>query len=384
MNPTRGLWLNQLERLVTPPLEAAAAGRLAATLPRAKVDRPSSHPLECMARILNGITPWLTLPGTCPEEAALQSRILDLVLHAFPRGCDPASSDFWGFGQDQQSLVDAAILAHSLLRAPALVDRLDSSTRAHLIDSLRSTRRLYPGRNNWLLFSACVEAALDALGDTADWMRVDYAIVQHEDWYCGDGWYSDGPVFHLDYYNSLIIHPMMRQILDHARGRNSYWDECLTRLRPRGQRLAEQLERLIAADGSWPPLGRSLAYRCGVFHHLADAALRRELPQSLPPASVRCALTAALTRSLNAAGTYTGDGWLEIGLAGNQPSIGENYITTASTYLCSHALLPLGLPESDPFWSDPDQPWTQVRIWERREDVPADHALSETSRSIHG
>ncbi len=55
--------------------------------------------------------------------------------------------------------------------------------------------------------------------------------------------------------------------------------------RPRGRiwRAAEQAratryaavqERLIAPDGSFPPIGRSIAYRCGAFHALAQAALR--------------------------------------------------------------------------------------------------------------
>ena len=34
-------------------------------------------------------------------------------------------------------------------------------------------------------------------------------------------------------------------------------------------------ERLIAPDGAFPPVGRSLAYRCGAFHLLAQSALRR-------------------------------------------------------------------------------------------------------------
>ena len=43
----------------------------------------------------------------------------------------------------------------------------------------------------------------------ADWdrVRVDYALRQHEQWYKGDGTYGDGPDFHWDYYNSLVIHP---------------------------------------------------------------------------------------------------------------------------------------------------------------------------------
>ena len=49
-------------------------------------------------------------------------------------------------------------------------------------------------------------------------------------------------------------------------------------------------------------------------------------------------------------------------------------VATGSLYLCSAALLPLGLPADDPFWADPAQPWTAKRIW-AGEDAPCDHAL---------
>jgi hypothetical protein len=56
------------------------------------------------------------------------------------------------------------------------------------------------------------------------------------------------------------------------------------------------------------------------------------------------------------------------------PDLGEFYITTGSLYLCADIFLPLGLPETDAFWSDPAAPWTSVKIW-NGENVPADHAL---------
>jgi hypothetical protein len=54
--------------------------------------------------------------------------------------------------------------------------------------------------------------------------------------------------------------------------------------------------------------------------------------------------------------------------------VGETYISTGSLYLCSVALLPLGLAASDPFWSAPAQPWTQAEAWSGRP-FPIDHAL---------
>jgi len=91
------------------------------------------------------------------------------------------------------------------------------------------------------------------------------------------------------------------------------------------------------------------------------------------PAAVRCALTAVIHRMLDAPGTFDESGWLKMGAVGYQPSIRESYISTGSLYLCAAGLLHLGLPPNDPFWTAPDSPWTQKRIWSGA-DVKADHA----------
>jgi hypothetical protein len=231
-----------------------------------------------------------------------------------------------------------------------------------------------PGFNNWLLFAAMTEALLARLGAAFDGMRIDYALRQHEQWYLGDGHYGDGPAFHCDYYNSFVIHPFLLDIHAALRGRDQGWHKLEAGQRQRAMRFAAVQERMIAPDGSWPPLGRSLVYRCGAFHALAQAALLGHLPAELPPGQVRGALSAAIARSLLAPGTFDDAGWLQIGLAGHQPGLGEGYITTGSLYLCACAFLPLGLPPEHPFWAEAAQPWTACRAW-GGEDLPADHAL---------
>jgi hypothetical protein len=54
--------------------------------------------------------------------------------------------------------------------------------------------------------------------------------------------------------------------------------------------------------------------------------------------------------------------------------VGERYISTGSLYLCAVALLPLGLPATDPFWSSPAAPWTAVKAWSGQS-FPIDRAL---------
>ena len=112
----------------------------------------------------------------------------------------------------------------------------------------------------------------------------------------------------------------------------------------------------------------------GAFHLLAQLSLMKKLPKNLSPAQVRCALTAVIKKQMTTFGTFDNHGWLKIGFNGNQLNIGESYISTGSLYLCSVIFLPLGLPETDNFWSSPEELWTQKKAWQGKE-FPIDSKL---------
>jgi hypothetical protein len=244
------------------------------------------------------------------------------------------------------------------------------------VAAFESTRAIAPNFTNWLLFPAMVEAGLSALGARWDFLRIELALRQHDEWYAGDGAYGDGPEFHWDYYNSFVIHPMMIDVIDACRSQIAFAEKMAERVERRARRFAAILERLVAPDGTFPPIGRSIVYRTGAFHLLSQMALRGSLPEHLAPPQVRSALTAVMHRSMDAPDTFDDRGWLRIGFCGHQPATAETYITTGSLYLCALVLLPLGLDRHDPFWSLPPEPWTSVRAWSGAP-FPADAALTE-------
>ena len=375
----RAYWVSVMKRLADPVLKNLANGTLKARMPveqAASTDRRAVSHLEALGRLLAGMAPWIELGPDDTSEGRLRADYGDLARRAIARAVDPASPDYLNFTRERQPLVDAAFLAQGVLRAPrALRASLDATTTKQLIAALESTRVITPVFSNWLLFSATVEAALARLGASWDRMRVDYALRQHDQWYKGDGVYGDGPAFHWDYYNSFVIQPMLLDVLDVCRDEMPAWKEFATRVEPRAQRYAAILERLIAPDGSFPPIGRSIAYRFGAFQLLAQMALRKALPEGVSPAQVRGALSAIVRRSIEAPGTFDADGWLRIGFCGHQPGVGETYISTGSLYLCAVGLLPLGLAPSDSFWSAPAEPWTSVRAWSGQP-FPIDHAIT--------
>jgi hypothetical protein len=375
----RAYWVSVMTRLADPVLKNLANGTLKARMPveqAAGSDRRAVSHLEALGRLLAGMAPWIELAPDDTPEGRLRPEYADLARRAIARAVDPASPDFLNFTRERQPLVDAAFLAQAVLRAPRVLrEALGGTTTKHLITALESTRVITPAFSNWLLFSATVEAALARLGASWDRLRVDYAIRQHEQWYKGDGVYGDGPAFHWDYYNSFVIQPMLLDVLDVCRDEMPAWKEIATRVEPRARRHAAILERLIAPDGTFPAVGRSIAYRFGAFQLLAQMALRKALPTEVSPAQVRGALTAIIRRSIEAPGTFDADGWLRIGFCGHQPGVGETYISTGSLYLCAMGLLPLGLAPADPFWAAPPEPWTSVRAWSGQP-FPIDRALA--------
>lgn len=367
----RDYWISVLTRIATPVLAHLSARKLKECMPveqQSGAGRETCTHLEAFGRLMAGISPWLELSEAASRPFAQQAReALDAIT-------DPASPDFANFTEGGQPLVDTAFLAQGILRAPkAFWEPLEERVKKNVIQALKATRTIKPPPCNWLLFSATVEAALFAVGEK-DWdkMRIDYALSQHAQWYKGDGIYGDGQQYHADYYNSFVIQPMMIDIGRYLES-TKLWDHLFPHIRGHATRYAAQLERLISPEGTFPPLGRSLVYRFGALQSLGQMALLEHLPEGIGAAQVRCAMTAVIRRMIEAPGTFDDKGWLRLGFCGAQPGVGESYISTGSLYLCSVGLLPLGLPASHGFWSDPDQPWTAVKAWSGQP-FPIDHA----------
>jgi hypothetical protein len=325
-----------------------------------------------------GISPWLAHTPTNPDELKLHSDLSNLAAKGLTACFTPGSPDALNFTTGSQPIVDAAFLAHAMLRAPHWFrSTLDTETLSRILTSLAITRDRKPVFSNWLLFGSTIEAALSVFGQPWDRMRVDYAFRQHLQWYLGDGLYSDGPNHHFDYYNSFVIHPMLLATME-AVGHDDKvaWASQLPALLTRAQRYGAVLERSIAPDGTFPPIGRSLTYRAAAFQLLADLCLRKQLPDGLHPAQARTALTSVLSRTLDVSGTFDDQGFLRLGLSGHQPHLAERYVSTGSLYINAAALLPLGLPADDDYWTAPARPTTWMRAWSG-DALPPDHAIAD-------
>ncbi|WP_339738726.1 DUF2264 domain-containing protein [uncultured Sunxiuqinia sp.] len=374
----REYWLELMDQLAGPLLKAGSQRKLKASMPvettTGAKEKPSTY-LEGVGRLLAGMAPWLELEPGNSNEIKLRKGYRKQALETISGIVDPKSPDYLFDHMEPQMLVDAAFLAHAFLRAPKqLWLALDSKTKQQVVSAFTATREVKPYYSNWLLFSAMIEAFFLDNDLPFDIMRLDLPVKKHQEWYLGDGLYGDGPDFHWDYYNSYVIQPMLMDIVTVMADKKKIRSREVETIARRFTRYAAIQERLISPEGTFPAIGRSIAYRMGAFQHLAQASLQERLPEDVHPAQVRCALSSLMKRLMDAPGTYDKDGWLKIGLVGHQNALGEHYISTGSLYLCSTALLPLGLPPENLFWAANDSPWTSSKIW-NGEQMKADKAL---------
>jgi hypothetical protein len=267
----RDYYVQTLVKIADPVLTNLSKGKLKKNMPIERSpgawdDRTHVTYLEAFGRTLSGMAPWLELGADKTAEGKLREKYIELAKKAIDKATDPESADFMNFSEDKQPLVDAAFFAQALLRAPTqLWEPLSEKTKGNVINALKSTRKIEPYYSNWLLFTGMVEAALLKFGDEADLFRLEQPVQKHMEWYLGDGIYGDGPDFHWDYYNSYVIQPMLLDILKTMEEKGVGRTEDYKKVQERAQRYAQIQERLISPEGTYPPIGRSLAYRFGAF-----------------------------------------------------------------------------------------------------------------------
>lgn len=381
----REYWVNLLCKMAEPVLKNMSEGTLQKNM-RLEVsptwdgrDKRVAY-MECFGRLMAGVSPWLTLPDDNTKEGLKRKQIREWALKSYKNAVDPKSNDCLLWHGQGQTLVDAAYIAESFLRAyDQLWVPLDSVTKKRYLDNFKGLRAIDPPYTNWLLFSSTIESFIAKAGGDYDQYRVNSAIRKVEEWYVGDGWYSDGPDFAFDYYSSYVFHPMYLETLQamkdaKARTRidyGKYYDRELKR----AQKFSIVLERLISPEGTFPVFGRSIPYRMATMQPLALMALYQKLPKDLTNGQVREALTCVLHRMFDGHENIK-DGFLTIGFCGSQPNIADWYTNNGSLYMTSLVFLPLGLPANNSFWTDAPADWTQKKAWSGQ-DFPKDHRWAD-------
>lgn len=384
----RAYWVGLATQMAEPVLTLMADGRLQKEMnvevsPSWDGRNKKVTYMETFGRLMAGLAPWLSLADDGTEEGATRERLRQLALKSYANAVDPESPDYLGWRGHGQALVDAAYLAESFLRGwDALWMPLDSLTKQRYVEEFTQLRRVDPPYTNWLLFSSEIESLLAKAGAQCDEFRVNTAIRKANEWYVGDGWYADGPSFAFDYYSSFVFHPMMLETLQAMQDSNHYTRIAYKRYHDQALRRAQKhalvLERLISPEGTFPVFGRSIPYRMAALQPLALMAWYEKLPDGVVPGQARAALTAVMHRMFDSRENFNEDGFLTIGFCGRQPGVADWYTNNGSLYLTSEAFMPLGLPATNPFWTDAPLAWTSKKAWDGQP-FPKDHHWSDVA-----
>ncbi len=368
----RSDWTSMASKIAMPVFADMAKKQLMTTMPfqsaKNETKRAEVASLEIFGRTFYGLAPWLAQAEKEPNKQQEETRLLlrKLAIDALLNGCEENHIDSFNFNQPQ-ALVDMAFLVFGLIQSwDGIWMKLSKDERNKVLKTVAKASSIKPYDNNWLLFAGMVEQFLKINSEPFDQQKIDHSTAKHIEWYKGDGWFGDGQEFHFDYYNSYVIQPFMLELL------KDQPDKRQTMIKI-AQRYAVFQEKMVAADGTFPPVGRSLVYRCGAFHHLAYMVQNQLLPDSLSAGQAKRALGKVIGKTLSHPSNFNQD-WLTIGLSGNQPGLGELYITTASVYLCLFAFLPLGLPATHAFWTCKEEPLT-VEVAFGQSNLLADKAL---------
>ena len=272
-------------------------------------------------------------------------------LAAGTRGPGGADHESWPLILDYdvqgQPMVEAASVALGLrLARPWLWDRLDGAVQDRAEAWLRGALRSLPAPCNWYLFPYSVAGFLESVGrgDAETARARERALELLEEWYRGQGWYTDGDGRAFDHYNGWAMH-LYPVLDDHMAGASTRY----------GDRLREHLEGyglLFGADGAPLHMGRSLTYRFAAAGAVALGAVTGHTP--LPPGASRRLMSGCLRYFLDR-GAVGGDGLLSLGWHGPHAATLQPYSGPASPYWASKAFVGLLAPADHPLWTETEQ-----------------------------
>ncbi|MFF7779180.1 DUF2264 domain-containing protein [Streptomyces tanashiensis] len=282
----------------------------------------------------------------------VDARLVERYAAGLAAGTDPTSGEAWPRLTDcSQQMVEAASVAIGLHETrPWIWDRLDARVRERVVDWLSGFVGGRTWDNNWRLFQIVSEQFLASVGAPYSQADIDGGLDRIDDWYLGDGWYTDGDGRNFDYYNGWALHlyPLLRARIA--------GDEDGDRAKVHKERLTAFLRgyaHFFGGDGAPVHQGRSLCYRYAAVAPVWMGALTGATP--FEPGLTR-RLASGAVRHFTERGVPDERGLLTLGwydtfLPGTQP-----YSGPASPYWASKAFLGLLLPPDHDVWTARERP----------------------------
>lgn len=325
---------------------------------RQRIPGPRSHhglladELEGFTRSFIMAGPWLSGSSNGIFNIVGESiDVADFYRRGILAGTNPANPEYWGDITDYaQHLVEMASLGWSLYLSKNIIwDSFTTKEKRQVADYLYSCTKVKYHRNNWLLFNVVTNSVLKKLEMPYSQKQIDENINFCDSMYLGNGWYRDGNVNRIDYYNAWAFHYyyLIWALLD-----GDSKPEIAEKHRERVNDLFKNFVYFVSGDGSVPVFGRSMIYR---FAYLAPFVLAEKLGYlNAKPGLVRnlCSSTFKFFFSHE---ILTDDNFLSMGFLTPCAEMLEHYSCGGSPYWAAKAFNIFLIDKNDPFWTDNEE-----------------------------
>lgn len=339
---TRAHWEAAADRLLSTArrhsIEGGALIDFSADASSAPVDR-----LEGFARVF--LLAALRIAGDPAGTAEEAEYWREALRRGIEAGCWLPLTDH------SQPTVEASVVAIGLHVARVeLWEPLDEVTKDGICEWFDGAAGTWCADNNHVLLGATLAAFTTSVGFRDRRALIENALDRMEDWYRGDGWYTDGDGRRFDYYNAYAFH-WYPFFIAHMLG--ARMDDRRAQYRRRLAAFLDGYQHLFAPDGSPVLMGRSLIYRWAVTAPFWMA--RWEGVDALPPSRMRRIANGTLRYFVDQG--VLDDGVLSLGWRQAASSdIVQSYSSSGSPYWASKGFLGLLLPSDDAMWTNVETP----------------------------
>ncbi|MGG0824907.1 DUF2264 domain-containing protein [Paenibacillus turicensis] len=302
--------------------------------------------IEGFSRVMWGLVPFLA------GGADINHPLWETTLQGIINGTNPRHEEYFGeVGDYDQRLVEMAVFGFALALIPeAIWEPLTQEQQQNLYHWLNQINSHPCYDCNWLFFNVLVNIGFSKRGLPYDQSQLHRNLERLDDFYLGDGWYSDGPEGHSDYYVPFAI---QYYALLYVKLMGEEDPERTERWKARAAEFSQQFIAWFTPQGEALPYGRSLSYRFSqsAFWSALAFAEVEVLPWGVVKGIVLRNLRWWFQQPI-----FDHQGILTVGYRYPNLVMAENYNSPGSPYWALKTFLIAALPASHPFWQAEELP----------------------------